>query len=289
MTWQAASDHIAHVRDGGLDVPVHVWPADAERAPVVVAFHGLTDAGDTFAGLARTLKGRCHLVAPDAPGHGLAPWAHAERYDYNEHIPQALAVLRHLDEMLPGVADQSGPDAEPPVPVVIVGHSLGAMTAIRAIAAADPATRDRVRHLVLLEPPRRAPLEARNRRWDRELMARMKATDIDGRIKIMAPRVTWSPEDLRVWAASKDPLDSAIFDVPTRWGESFPRTLRRITTPITLVLGKRPHSEMPPWRLWWVRRSCSGSCEVMALDGGHSPHREAAEQVAELVVRLVQA
>lgn len=72
-----------------------------------------------------------HHIAPDLPGHGQS----GPRDDAQEPTDQALAMAAALLDQRPG-------------PVDVIGHSLGAVIALR-LALARP---DRLRTLVLIEP-----------------------------------------------------------------------------------------------------------------------------------------
>jgi pimeloyl-ACP methyl ester carboxylesterase len=100
--------------------------AGPERA---LALHCTMAFGGAWSGLARHLGDRLTLVAPDMPSHGRsADWD--ERSDFSDTVYQAS-----LDAMDEG-------------PMHVIGHSFGAMTALR-LAVAHP---ERVRSLTVIEP-----------------------------------------------------------------------------------------------------------------------------------------
>jgi pimeloyl-ACP methyl ester carboxylesterase len=116
-------------RSGGLTLAAYAWGA-AEAAPVLVLHGGLDHArawDETCAALATKRR----LIALDLRGHGDSDWARDGAYDPPLYIFDVLQVVRALD---------AGP-------VAIIGHSMGAMIAMR-LAAAFP---ELVSRMVLIE------------------------------------------------------------------------------------------------------------------------------------------
>ncbi|MFB9640274.1 alpha/beta fold hydrolase [Streptomyces spiralis] len=102
-----------------LDVPVpggklavSRWPADDPGAPVVLALHGITANGLSWARVAHHLAGRVTLVAPDLRGRGRSG-----------RLPGPYGIAAHADDMA-AVVDALGVGR-----VVLTGHSMGAFTA----------------------------------------------------------------------------------------------------------------------------------------------------------------
>lgn len=87
--------------------------------PVVLALHGTFGRGAVFASVADRLHGAARVVAVDQRGHGLAD--HGGPFTRAEFVADAAAVIRRL-----------GSD-----PVVVLGHSLGGITAYQ-LAAQHP-------------------------------------------------------------------------------------------------------------------------------------------------------
>jgi pimeloyl-ACP methyl ester carboxylesterase len=90
---------------------MRVW--EGGDGPTVLAVHGLGGSGRYWNGLARRVGGRYRLVAPDLAGFGRSDKP-AATYDRGFHLADLDAV----------VAERAGPG-----PVVVVGHSLGAVFA----------------------------------------------------------------------------------------------------------------------------------------------------------------
>lgn len=87
--------------------------------PTVLALHGSFGRGAVFATLAEQLQGTARVVALDQRGHGLAE--HGGPFTRDEFVADAAAVIDQLG---------SGP-------VVVLGHSLGGITAYQ-LAAQHP-------------------------------------------------------------------------------------------------------------------------------------------------------
>lgn len=120
--------------------------------PVVVCLHGIGSGAASWLNVALLLAPQARVIAWDAPGYGastpLAPAA-----------PSAADYAERLHALLDALDIQS---------CVLVGHSLGALTAASA-ARTDSALVSRIRHLVLISPaagygaPSRAEARARVR------------------------------------------------------------------------------------------------------------------------------
>ncbi|WP_439625549.1 alpha/beta fold hydrolase [Gemmata sp.] len=113
---------------GEVRVRVLSGPGDG---PPVLFLHGISRCGRDFAPLFPHLAGSWHVHALDHRGHGRSGRVPGG-YRVVDYVRDAAAVVRALPE-----------------PVVLFGHSLGAVTAA-GVAAAEP---DRVRGVVLEDPP----------------------------------------------------------------------------------------------------------------------------------------
>lgn len=105
------------------------WPGDPDRP--ALALHCMLASGSYWGPIARRLGGRIDLQGFDMPGHGRSDdWApEADGPDYHTAVTRIAAsfITRPLD---------------------LIGHSMGAVAALR-IAVAAP---DAIRSLTLIEP-----------------------------------------------------------------------------------------------------------------------------------------
>ena len=271
---------VTHVPGPAGRVRVWVWPALAADAdspgpgarrvrrrrdetgrPVLVAFHGWTDSGEVFGPLAEGLGRRWTVLAPDAPGHGGTAWQGPE-YRMDDQVAGGLAVL----DVLPSVTGRRAP-------VVVLGHSMGAIAAT-GVAAARPRV---VRQVVLEDPvgarvraPRR---QTARRRWVEGLQA-LDADSLD--VLARAENHDWPEDELGPWARSKTEVDVAHLQAPTDWGEPVLARLSDLRCPVTLVHGLPSRdSIVSPRAAQRMAAVCRARCEVVTLDAGHCPRREA--------------
>jgi lipase len=259
----------------GPDGPVQVrtWAAD-RPGPVLVALHGWTDSGEVFAPLAGALARRWTLVAPDAPGHGGTPWRPADRYRVAEHVPAVLTVLDALPRLVPA-----------PGPLVLLGHSMGGLTAAR-VAAARPAE---VARLVLEDPacatPRRSPSTPRTRDW----LAGLQAGSHDDRVgRSRRENPGWPDAEHGPWARSKAETDPAHLAVPSVWGEPLIVALALVRCPVLLVRGDPAQGGIVSrTAAAHCAGACAGGCEVLPLPVGHNPRREAPELFVRSLVKVL--
>ena len=126
MQVQAVNEYILNRRGDRLNVATTGTPGQ-----VLVLFHGVTRRWQDFVPLIPTLAARWEIHALDFPGHGGSDRIKGE-YRTVDYVEQAIWFVEQLDR-----------------PVVLIGHSLGAMVTA-AVAAAAP---ERVRAIVLEDPP----------------------------------------------------------------------------------------------------------------------------------------
>jgi pimeloyl-ACP methyl ester carboxylesterase len=110
LDWGAPS------RPAGVD-------ANGVEPPTVVLIHGIAQTGQTWAPVARRLRGSRRVVALDLRGHGLS--------DSPTHGYEPASLAGDVE----AVIDVSAGADEPPERVVLVGHGFGAMVATWAAAS----------------------------------------------------------------------------------------------------------------------------------------------------------
>ncbi|MCE9532362.1 MAG: alpha/beta hydrolase [Planctomycetes bacterium] len=100
------------------------------HGPPIVFLHGVIRRWQDFGNQMPALAARWRVVAVDHRGHGKS--SREKRYFVADYIADTLALIRGFDE-----------------PAILIGHSLGALTALGVAAEAPEA----VRAIVLEDPP----------------------------------------------------------------------------------------------------------------------------------------
>ncbi|MBK7192034.1 MAG: alpha/beta hydrolase [Myxococcales bacterium] len=108
--------------------------------PPVVLLHGLMGSGACWTPLARALAAEFDVVMPDARGHGGSS-APASGYTYDDHAGDVAGLIAALGLTRP----------------VVVGHSMGGMTAAVVASRAGAA----LRGVVLVDPTFLSPARQR--------------------------------------------------------------------------------------------------------------------------------
>lgn len=129
-----------------------------ESGPFIVLLHGLAGSNRFWGGPYDRLSQHGRLIVPDLLGFGDSPWQ-APGFSSDDHVAALTACL-----------EEAGVDQ----PAVVVGHSLGALIAIR-LAATQPA---RVRNVIALTPTiYRDVIDARRRLSGYGVMERLFSAD----------------------------------------------------------------------------------------------------------------
>jgi pimeloyl-ACP methyl ester carboxylesterase len=194
--------------------------------PTLVLVHGITARWRVFNPIVPTLEQRWHLVAQDLRGHGQSGHVPG-RYGLLDYASDVLALIRHLDDS----------------PVVVIGHSLGAITGI-ALASEHP---EAVRALVFEDPPLRSfsgrPLDDRPLRHFIAMrdLARTKPP-LDEMVRILIERGLDQNPEVAEWRARRllqiDP-DALTQIIENRAVENFDLAdrLRHVACPTLLLQG----------------------------------------------------
>lgn len=119
--------------------PAALKVTDLGRGPVVVFVHGLGTSRSSWMATARKLIGKHRIVLVDLPGHG----------DSKDAMPDPFS-LKNVAAALDGVLAKYPGDS-----TVIVGHGLGGLVAIEALAAQP----SRARGLLLVDVGLRSPVQ----------------------------------------------------------------------------------------------------------------------------------
>ncbi|WP_429807906.1 alpha/beta fold hydrolase [Ensifer sp. B1-9] len=239
---------------------------DQGEGPVLLLLHGYSDSSRSFSLIVPHLPGR-RLIIPDLAGHGAS------------HAGQGATVAdfaRDLDCLAGRLALND---------VVVVGHSMGAMTAI-AFAALRP---DLVRALVLLSGTLQPGLDATN--------------PTAQAIRALKDPLHRDNAFFDSWHACSRPVDGEFLgymrdeaaDIPTRmWrtildglaATDLRASARQLRMPVLAIAG----SEDPLFDAGHRQQLAAtlGSARSITLDGhGHNPHWESPVLVAEHILAFV--
>jgi pimeloyl-ACP methyl ester carboxylesterase len=238
---------------------------DGPLAPMVL-LHGIGASAQSWALVMRhLLRDSRRVYMPDLPGHGFS------------RAPDRLTldgVFHDLDKALCG---------EISAPVVLVGHSLGALMAIR-FALRHP---ERVRGLVLITP---AGATVADGAWD-EVKPRLDIrTNADGRS--LVDRMLAEPSWYSAWLAPyiretySRPSVRAIVDSVCVGDMLSAAELGRVRAP-TMVLWGGKDRLLPRSDLDHFRTSLSPLAEIVEVEGwGHGPVLDRSADVARRVVEF---
>ena len=117
----------------GLDMRYLDWGGDGEP---MLALHGLASSAHWYDIVARLLRDRYRIIAPDQRGHGQTTQA-ASGYDWHTLSDDLAALLDHISAEIPGFRE----------PVAALGHSWGGHV-VSNFAAHYP---DRVQRIVMID------------------------------------------------------------------------------------------------------------------------------------------
>ena len=122
-----------------------------EAAPPLILIHGGLDHSRSWDALARSLRTKFHVIAPDLRGHGDSDWATGSSYSLADHVYDLTCMMTSLG------LEQAA----------IVGHSMGGMVSL-VYSGAFP---EKVSRLAVLDgvtnfPARKIkPIETRIAEW----------------------------------------------------------------------------------------------------------------------------
>lgn len=187
----------------------------------VVLLHGLTDSSACWPGVLPTLSERRQVLAFDARGHGGTP------------LPDGVfgigALAADVAEALNAL--RIGP-------AVVVGHSMGGVTA-EELALTAP---ELVAALVLEDPAWHDGADDDGARpaWLPSVVASLAGRSVDQVAAVgRAQNPLWPDEEIAGWAEAKTRLDPRIAEVPHEWaGRDWVEDLALLRVPVTLLTGE---------------------------------------------------
>jgi pimeloyl-ACP methyl ester carboxylesterase len=244
-------------------------------APLAVLIHGVTSSADTWWRVGPALAERgWSVLAVDLRGHGRSPRGF-EGIGLADLAADVAETVRAEAGQPPGAPPEGGRDGEPLVGL-LVGHSLGALTAMTLLAA-EPSF---ARLVVLEDPPCQEAVDwpAEADRVGRD--AHLARTDPDAlRAELRAPPDSLSERDAEHKINCLLALDVETLQAVLRSGMVFDvaALARKVTVPALLFLGEPQRGSL----LFGEPRAATatglaqGWTEV--VPAGHSIHRDAHE------------
>ena len=250
--------------------------------PVLLLLHGVTRSGADWAPLLPALQEDWTVIALDQRGHGSSP--RGDRYQVTDFVADAVRFVRD----------------EAAGPVVILGHSLGAMVAA-AVAAELP---DRVRGIILEDPPfHTMGKRIANSTWQALFIGMRAAAETGGSTEVITEALanislpasgggfkrlgdlrdraslTWSAECLRQ-------LDPKVLTpvIEGRWldGYDFPSLLSGVRCPTLLLQADPSAGGALTDGDAETLKSLVADCQHVRFPGcGHNLHRDRPKEVLQ--------
>ncbi|MFC6157214.1 alpha/beta fold hydrolase [Kribbella jiaozuonensis] len=247
------------------------WCRTNESPADVTFLHGFSDSAQCWEPLLANLPD-IQALAIDARGHG------------NSALPPGPVNYPQLrDDAALVLSDQPREGG-----IVVVGHSMGAMTAAY-LTAARP---DLVRAVVLEDPPPGGGPAAEPDEpvsmppW----LADLRALDLPSRIaRGRADNPDWPEDELEPWATSKAQVDPHLFDQPFLKANPLTDLLTAITCPVLLIHGDTERGSLisDDYAKRCAEAAAGEFRSVHLPDAGHSVHRDNRPQyLAELTTFL---
>jgi pimeloyl-ACP methyl ester carboxylesterase len=242
--------------------PVLPWLARRRPRPPLLLLHAATESSGCWTRVAEALRREYDIVVPDARGHGLSE-APPSGYGIEDRANDVIGLIQSLELDRP----------------VLIGHALGAETAIGA-AALFPSL---IRGVVLEDPPWPgrfwgSTTEERTERaeqWRAEILQQKALSKKDLLALGRDLHPDWPEEELLLWAVARHQvspnLPNLIFAPRRRWSDY----VRQAECPILLLIGE-------PGRGATVNEQTAREAAVFWKDGrvvqvrgaGHHVHRD---------------
>lgn len=185
----------------------------------LVLLHGLTDSAACWPSVRARYAGERPVVALDARGHGGSPLPD-EPFTVGALAADAAEALAAL---------RLGP-------AIVVGHSMGGVTA-EELAIVAP---ELVAALVLEDPAWVGTTQGRGRpAWLEAAVTRLAgSTRAELLVAAQAELVGWPEDEVDGWLDAKEHLDPALVSVEHDWaGRDWVEALADVRVPVTLLTG----------------------------------------------------
>jgi pimeloyl-ACP methyl ester carboxylesterase len=217
MTQWTMGDIVSH------GTRLHYYRSGGSKPPFVL-LHGITDDGLCWSPVAEVLSGEYDVIMVDLRGHGMSE-APDEGYDLVTMAIELSSLITDLGLENP----------------VVIGHSLGAVTALTlasltpdlplAIVLEDPPAFWRIRPPSTEEADHRAEMLM----WVNDLKRKTRDELLE---MARSENPVWSEAELEPWADSKhrfSPKITQLMDPQEIVPADFPTLLGQITCPVFLI------------------------------------------------------
>ncbi|MCP3400999.1 alpha/beta fold hydrolase [Bradyrhizobium sp. CCGB20] len=205
-----------NIHANGIDI--HYLRTGRDKPPLI-ALHGLTGSGACWTPLARALEDRYDVIMPDARGHG-ASSAPSGGYLYGDFASDVIGLIEALGLVAP----------------VLLGHSMGGMTAAVVASEVDTA----IRGVILADPTFLSPERQREvyesdvAEQHRRLLGRNK-DEVLTETKARQPHR--SPELLELIVDARLRTGISAFEVLTPPNPDYRALMSAVSVPTLLVIG----------------------------------------------------
>jgi N-formylmaleamate deformylase len=257
---------------------LHYYRSGGSKPPLVLV-HGITDDGLCWSPVAEALSGEYDVIMVDLRGHGKSD-APEDGYD-------RVTIATELSGLITGLGLENP---------VIIGHSLGAVTAMilsglapdlpRAIILEDPPAFWRV------GPPSREDADARA--WMRMWFNDLKRKTRDELLELArSENPVWSEAELGPWADAKHRFSYRITQMinpQETVPEDLPALLGQITCPVLLITADPERGAILADDDVAELRKLLPHLEVANIPGaGHNIRREQFVNYMDVIQRFLSA
>ncbi|MDY0748082.1 alpha/beta hydrolase [Paucibacter sp. R3-3] len=246
------------------------------EGPAVVCLHGIGSGAASWLGLAERMAPRARLIAWDAPGYGAST-------PLSSLTPDATDYAVRLHQLLDALEIER---------CTLLGHSLGALTAVAAASAETSGERAaRFDRVILASPARgygaQGPLAATVRA---ERLALLRTEGIDGMAamrsaRLLSPKASAQARQWVRWNMARLHAGGYRQAVELLCGEDLVRHLP-LAVPVQVWVGALDEIR-PPRACDEIARAAQTTLQLIA-DAGHACYVEQPDAVASLLCTVLE-